>query len=307
MVAYLSKYIFRFHLCSSRQLISAFAHSAGIHANLEFDILGQSSSELQPSVSNSRGKGYTNRHRLEGKRMVTFGYQHTIKNLNKNYSFVSSESTRVTGSRTNKGKNKKLAGSTLDSRGENNLIKNARQHNVGTVCPGYTSNSNFSGKGEDSSSSTITSEGNGKLQPNSFEVSSHVFGHASGFLSSLKISLRKSCVTRQASRLEVTNGQLSEGPKSSSGKSSIGSSSSIGCDEKILTSRNDKDKTPSNTDVRMPMTFHNKVDERKLYNAPGVRPAKPKLRSQSYKSPSINQGNSKLKVSDLVQFMKAEW
>lgn len=298
MVAYLSKYIFRFHQCSSRQLISAFAHSAGIHANLKFDILEQSSPELLTSISKSRGKGYTNRHRLQGKHMVTFGNQHTVKNLNKNSSFVSSEATRVTGSRTNRGKNKKLTGSSLDSIGENNLIENARQHNFGSVSPVDTSNSNFSGKGEKSSSSSITSEGSGQQEPNSFEVSSHVFGHARGFLSALKISLRKSCVTRQASRLEVTNGQVSEGQKSSSGKSSIGSSSSIGCDKKILTSRNDKDKTPSDRDVRMHTAFHNKVEETKLSNVPGVRPAKPKLRRQSYKAPSINQGNPKLKVSD---------
>lgn len=287
-----------FHQCSSRQLISAFAHSAGIHVNIEFDILEQSSPELPPSVSNSRGKRYTSRDGLQGKQMLTFGDQHTVKNLNKNSSFVNSESTRVAGNRTKKGKNNKLAGSILDSRSENNLTENAGQHNIGTVALGDQkfTYSNFSGKGESSSSSTITSEGSGQQQPNSFEISSHVFGHARGFLSALKISLRKSCVTREASRVEVTNGRLSKGQKSSSSKSSMGSSLSIACDEKILTSRNDKDITLSDRDVRMPMTFHNKVDGTKLSNAPSVRPAKLKLSNQSFKAPSINQGNAKVKL-----------
>lgn len=75
-----------------------------------------------------------------------------------------------------------------------------------------------------SNTSTITSDNDQKIQPKNLEVSSQAFGHSKGLLSALRTSLRKSRVTRQASRIDVSNRQNSRDSNTVSGNSSVGSS-----------------------------------------------------------------------------------
>ncbi|XXG41671.1 hypothetical protein AAC387_Pa01g2089 [Persea americana] len=62
------------------------------------------------------------------------------------------------------------------------------------------------------------------------EASCRTFGETNWFLSVVRISLTKSCVTRHASRVEIKVGALLKDRKSSLSKSSIGSSDNPGCD-----------------------------------------------------------------------------
>lgn len=296
-----------FHECSSRQLIAKFGHSAEDHVNLELDIQEKSSPRIPLSVSKSRGKDYR-RNGVQGNQMVMFNDQHPVKTLNQKSSFLSSNSNRMTGSKSSNGRRKEVAGSSSGSRVESNLSEMAGPCDIRKVPPlcdqKFTSNSNVSEKGESSSSSTITSEGNGPQHQNSLEVSSHSFGQTRGFLSALKVSLRKSCVTRQASRVEIANGRLSEGQKSSSGKTSVGSSTNLGDGRRIWAARHSKDMTPPDSkNLGTSVACKQNLHEAKLPKAPDLQPhctiSNPKLRSQSFKSLPINQETSKVKQQKL--------
>ncbi|CAL5335348.1 unnamed protein product [Camellia sinensis] len=102
---------------------------------------------------------------------------------------------------------------------------------------------------ESKSTSMITSESGEQQHQKLLSVSSQTFSRTSGLLSSLKVvTLRKSCVTRQAFRVEIVGGRQLEGHKSSSGKSSVGSSSHPSYDFKNTTLRASLNKvvTPDN-------------------------------------------------------------
>ncbi|CAL5392115.1 unnamed protein product [Camellia sinensis] len=110
----------------------------------------------------------------------------------------------------------------------------------------------------------ITSESGEQQHRKLLNVSSQTFSHTSGLLSSLKVvTLRKSCVTRQALRVEIVGGRQLEGRKSSSGKSSVGSSSHPSYDFKNTTLRASLNKvvTPDNNrnSMRAPQENCDKV------------------------------------------------
>ncbi|XP_028090032.1 uncharacterized protein LOC114290353 [Camellia sinensis] len=114
------------------------------------------------------------------------------------------------------------------------------------------------------SASTVTSESGEQQHQKLLNVSSQTVSRTSGLLSSLKVvTLRKSCVTRQALRVEVVGGRKLEGRKSFSGKSGVGSSSHPGYNVKNTTLRAslNKDVTPDNNQnaMRAPQANCNKV------------------------------------------------
>lgn len=75
-----------------------------------------------------------------------------------------------------------------------------------------------------------------RQQHKPLEVTSQPLGSSSRLLSDMRRSLRKSCVTRQASRLEVINCQRqSSGHNSSSSNSRISASLNPGCSAKSIT------------------------------------------------------------------------
>lgn len=116
-------------------------------------------------------------------------------------------------------------------------------------------------KGE-SNSSTVSAESSLQPRQNILEISSRPIGHTSGLLSAVRISLRKSCVTRQAARVETNNERRqsttginddrrqSTGRKSSFSKSSVGSSTITTFDVKSSNCRIIKEETPDSRNVR---------------------------------------------------------
>ncbi|XP_039030116.1 uncharacterized protein LOC120164479 [Hibiscus syriacus] len=127
--------------------------------------------------------------------------------------------------------------------------------------------------------STFTSESIQPLQQQQFfEVSSRGFGQTSELLTSVRISLRKSCITRPASRVEVNAADRSQriesrDSKSSSGKSSVGSSYS-GYEAKRSTVSwiKRKEQTPdSRNAARMTEASKNKVKPSNMHNKSNLR------------------------------------
>ncbi|XP_057974704.1 uncharacterized protein LOC131162346 isoform X2 [Malania oleifera] len=115
---------------------------------------------------------------------------------------------------------------------------------------------------ESNSASTVTSEHSLQHHQKFLEVSSRSFDHKNGLLSALKISLRKSCVTRQAARVEIEDNRQSKGRKSSSGKSSVGSCSSLGYDVKNMAFKRtlNKERISGNSNaMRISQAAKNKV------------------------------------------------
>lgn len=269
--------VFRIHQCSSRQLISVFPHGEGI-ANVELAMQEPSSPKLPPSVSQSRGKTYRSREWGQINSGVVANKRNPVQNL-------SSKSSRV-----NLG-----SGQTMKTKPSNGPRGNAKTK-PNSVCkssltgmsgPKYpnpssivrdskTSSSSGAIKEEYQSVSTITSENSENKQQKLLEVSSQAVSHTNGLLSALKITLRKSCATRQASRAERDGGRQSEGCKSSSGKSSVGSSSHPGyyVKNKTLPASQNKDITP---------------DSRNVMRAPQATTDKVKMPSMSKDSTAKNQ------------------
>ncbi|KAI3457514.1 hypothetical protein Pfo_014177 [Paulownia fortunei] len=232
-----------FHQSSARrQLISSFYHSVEHRMNSAFDVRGPCSPKLPSSVSKSGGEDYkrsekaTKNNAFDGK-----VYEHL------NYMSDSvDEST--------------LPGTTAQ----------VFPKSVSSFSDKKTSAKSVSfGGGESNSTCTITSEATaGKL----IEASSQPFGSTSGLLSNLRDSLRKSYVTRQASRVEIKGMRQSEGWKSSSSKSSAGSSSHPGCDGMNLMVTENMDKTPDSRNImtvsQLPI---NKVNRANVHKAPAAQ------------------------------------
>uniref|UniRef100_A0A5B6YI99 Uncharacterized protein n=1 Tax=Davidia involucrata TaxID=16924 RepID=A0A5B6YI99_DAVIN len=246
-----------FHQHSPCQPISAFSHSVEGCTKLDFGLEGPSSPKLPPSVSRSRGKHYRSREWGRSNCWLTSNKQHPVKNLSSKSSWVNSGSCQKIKSKLSYGNPKGNAGSKASS-----VCKSSLTETSGSKYSKPISSFGDSNRGESKSTSTITSENIEQQQKKFFEVSSQTFGHTSGLLSTLKITLRKSCVTRQASRAEIIGGRQSGGRKSSSSKSSVGSSSNPGYDVedvKLHTTQN-KDTTPeSRNAVRMSEATKNKV------------------------------------------------
>lgn len=266
-----------FHQCSSRQLKSAFSHYGERITTSDLDLQGSSSPKLPLSVSRSRGKDYTGKKQKEEKYDFTLNKQHPVKVL-------SGKSSRVD---SGSGEKMKPKSSFINSKGasrpksslvcESNLTGNvilSCSKPISTCADPASSSSSTGNKAGDSNTSTITSQSSQQQHRKYMEVSSQPFG-PTGRLSVLRISLSKSCVTRQASRVEINNdGRESRGRKSSSGKSSVGSSSSNPTYEiKISTkSARHKEITPDSRNVaRMTYAAKNKIKHSSVSKASSTK------------------------------------
>lgn len=245
-----------FHQFSSHQLKSAFSGSSEGSENLDFDLHGPSSPKLPSSVSRSRGKHYRSRNWGKENGGFSLNKQHPVKSLSGKTSWVDSGSSQEIKPKPSCGNLKGTCSSKTSLGCDSSSTR--------TSIPNYTipissfgdskgrlSSVAIKASESNSTTSTITFEGTHQQPQKSLEVSSGPFGHTSGLLSVMRITLRKSCATRQASRVEINKCQQSEGCKSSAGKSSVGSSSNPGYDvkDRTATEIRNRDRTPDSRNV----------------------------------------------------------
>ncbi|KAG8637106.1 uncharacterized protein LOC110601226 isoform X2 [Manihot esculenta] len=213
----------RFHQCSSQQLKALFTHSGEGSMSSDIDLKGPSSPKLPSSVSRSRGKHYASNKCGGNGRNLSLNKQHPVKVLNGNSSRVNSGSGKeikpkisfINSKRISRSKRSFVLEKDLTQNVKENDLKGAANHGTSECSP----NSVVDKAGE-STSSTITSESGLKPQQRNLEVSSQAFGYSSGLLSAIRISLRKSCVTRQASRGDFNNNNGRQSRGHSTGSSS---------------------------------------------------------------------------------------
>nr|GMD53239.1 Hyphal wall protein [Ipomoea batatas] len=254
-----------FHQSSSKELKAAFSRIGEICAEMDFGGHEQSSPKLPPSVGRSRGKDYRSREWGKGNRKISLGKKHPVKDLNSKSSQVNSGFTKAVKDRTSHVNVKHRGASKSISVGPSSLSLNSKppcsqpipsrgsvaaergESSLSTVTSEVSDQRPQKSSVTSNSSSTVTYEDVEQQHKNSLEmrnstctvtsrltelqprkctdINSQVFGRTSDFLSTLRVSVRKSCVTRQALRLVVNSPRQSEGRKSaSSSKSSIESS-----------------------------------------------------------------------------------
>ncbi|KAK6131576.1 hypothetical protein DH2020_034687 [Rehmannia glutinosa] len=123
--------------------------------------------------------------------------------------------------------------------------------------------SNFSSKNSFAKSVVIGGDSNS---------TSRSFGYSSGLLSNLRDSIRKSYVTRQASRVEIKGSRQSGRRISSSSKSSVGSSLHPGCGGMSSMVTENMDKTPDSRSIlTMCQLPTDQVNRANLRKAPAAR------------------------------------
>ena len=223
---------------------------------MDFDLHGPSSPKLPSSVSRSRGKHYRSRNWGKENGGLSLNKQHPVKSLSGKTSWVDSGSSQEIKPKPSCGNLKGTCSSKTSLGCDSSSTR--------TSIPNYTipissfgdskgrlSSVAIKASESNSTTSTITFEGTHQQPQKSLEVSSGPFGHTSGLLSVMRITLRKSCATRQASRVEINKCQQSEGCKSSAGKSSVGSSSNPGYDvkDRTATAIQNRDRTPDSRNV----------------------------------------------------------
>lgn len=236
----------QFHQCSSRQLKSAFTS--------DFDLQGSTSPKLSSSVSRSRGNHYRSKKWEAENHELLLKKQHPVKVLSGKSSWVASGSGEEIKPKSG------VINSKGNSRSKSSLVSESSL--TGNAILSCSKPVFACGNPSSNTTSTITSQSSQQQEQKCMEVSTQPFSQ-SGFLSEMRISLRKSCVTRQASRVEMNNDKrLSRGRKSSSGKSSVGSSSNPCYEVKssTFTTRCHKEITPDSRNVaRMTTAAKNKV------------------------------------------------
>ncbi|KAL0399342.1 UNVERIFIED_CONTAM: hypothetical protein Sradi_2277500 [Sesamum radiatum] len=271
--------IFRFHQCSAKQLISKLSNSVECGMNLGFDVLGSSSPKLPPSVSKSRGKNYKSGKHEPVVCSFTLNKQNVSKSMSSRSLSIDAGSGKAITKNEFDGKVKDHPKYKPDSVGEHTLPEtttDAFTKSVSTCTEEKTSVKSVAFGGGSNSSSTITSDTAGW---NLIEASSQTFGVTSRSLLNLRDSLRKSYVTRQASRVVIKGVNQSEGQNSSSSKSSVRSSLQPGCDGMNKVGVN-TDKTPdSRNSTTMFQLPTNKVDRANAHKAPAAE-----ARNLSYES-----------------------
>ncbi|KAB1995545.1 hypothetical protein ES319_D13G168600v1 [Gossypium barbadense] len=249
-----------FHQCSSSQLKSAFLCSGEEGVTLELDLVGAYSPTLPQSVSRSRGKDFRSKKWKGNCCDVSLNKIESMKVL-KGKSLVYGEGIKPELSFIN---------SKGTSRSKTNMVseitENAKGKNVKPVSnrggPERSLSPVVDKSGETNGRSTVTSESiqqqrqqQQQRRQKFFEVSSRGFGQTSELLTSVRSSLRKSCITRPASRVEInadrSHRMESRDSRSSSGKSSVGSSSYSGYEAKRSTVSwiKRKEKTPDSRNV----------------------------------------------------------
>lgn len=200
-------HVYRFHQCSSSQLVAAI-----ICPTNSITIQEPSSPKLPSSVSKSRGKNYKIKQWEQRKCRVMPNKQHLVKTLAKSSSMSSGSNDKMkTVSRTGKaiengvevcssvGSNKSDAANNTRSKSSlPSIAKTEQEH-------------------ENSSTSTITSDDIKHQKNKCSDVSYQTSSETSKLLSSLRVNLRRSCATRPAARAVITNGgRCSEGSSSNS-------------------------------------------------------------------------------------------
>ncbi|PON96529.1 hypothetical protein TorRG33x02_078020 [Trema orientale] len=258
----------QFHQCSSRHLKSVlFSHAEDESTGLDFELSGPSSPNLPPSVSKSRGKQYRSKKWKGENKDFSFNKSHPVKVLSGNSSCVKPEhgdkirhkSSFILRKETSTSKSVVACESSSCGKAMSKCSKPL------PTCgdPGSGLSSETYKVGESNPSSTVTSESGQQQQLKVMDVSSQAFGHTSDLLSVMKISLRKSRVMRQATRVEINNdGKQSKGCNSTSSKSSVGSSSNPRYDVRTSTSTSAraKEATPDSRNVgRMTYVVKSKV------------------------------------------------
>lgn len=302
--------ISRFHQCSSRQLKAAFSCSGEGSCESNFELLGPSSPKLPSSVSRSRGKDYDSKkwqgengdvslnkkHLVEVLRDKSRADVGTVKKIKSNAGFVKPKSTSAD-SKSREEIKPKL--SFINSKGtfssknssvsEGSSTQNGKGNSLKPIFSSRglesSSSSAVDKENESNALSTVTSESSLRGWQNTIEVSSRAFGQSRMLLSAVRITLRKSCVTRQASRVETNNDtnqsmvginidrresrmdinvdrRESRDRKSSSSKSSVGSSSvPSDVNRSAFISTRKKEKTPDSRNVaRMTVAPSNQVN-----------------------------------------------
>ncbi|GAB4849556.1 hypothetical protein Ancab_004350 [Ancistrocladus abbreviatus] len=217
-----------FHQCSATQLRSAFAHSVEGSDVVNVNLPGISSPMLPSSVSKSRGKDY---------RLSNWG-----KDVNHPVKDFGSKSLRWDAGSIQEYQHKesctKTSGATSSKSSlicDSSLTGIASASSKVTASPGYRKGGlSFMSMtaSEGNITSIVTTESDQQQHPCILETSKQAFGQASGLLSALRISLRKSCAIRPALRVEINDDGETKGLKSSSGKSSMGDSSNNGNESK---------------------------------------------------------------------------
>lgn len=243
-----------FHQCSSQQLISMLSRSS--EGKITSPNLQCLSPKLPDSVSKSRGKHYNCKKWEEGEDAIAKNNQHSIRNQGGKKSWLVSESDAPCGYSTTStitsNSHVKFATSSGNQTGSLDSMASCTTESNSSAMVTCSSSSirpmgNFNDSKITSKSKVSIVAQNNQHQIMS-EASRHTFGQTNEFLSAVRISLTKSCVTRHASRVEVKDGGLVKHRKSSLSKSSVGSSYNPRCSvdntdlnvNEILKSRKDK-------------------------------------------------------------------
>ncbi|XP_059444611.1 uncharacterized protein LOC132176428 [Corylus avellana] len=259
-----------FHQCSSHQLKSAFSHSGeGITSS---DLQGSTSPKIPSSVSRSRGKEYRSKKWKAENHDFASSMKHPIKVLSgKSYLVDPQCGEKIkpkSGFINLKGTSMSKSRSVCESSLTGNSIPSCSKP-VSTCGDPASRLSSMGNKTCESNTSTITSQSSQQQEQSYTEVSTIPL------LSDMRISLRKSCSTRQAPRVEMNNDKrLSRGRKSSSGISSVGSSSNPCYDARSSTSTSLSQRgiTPDSRNVmRMTYAAKNKVKNLSVYRASTIK------------------------------------
>ncbi|XP_030445992.1 uncharacterized protein LOC115668722 [Syzygium oleosum] len=210
-----------FHQYSSRQLKSTFSHISEENGSSDFYLHGPFSPKLPSSVSKSRGKDYRGKKWEQHKSDPSVHQSHPVKvpsatsSCSKQCSHLQSKpNLRLVNLRGPSGLKK-------NSITEMNSARNGSRLSSKPTLLGSTSNSTSQTKQK----SGISFESLQQQEKKVLHVSGQAFGNSNGLSSIIRMGLRKSCVTRQASRVEINGDTVHRSGHKSSGKSSVGSSS----------------------------------------------------------------------------------
>ncbi|TXG67152.1 hypothetical protein EZV62_008427 [Acer yangbiense] len=279
-----------FHQWSSKQLKAAFSCSWDENIDSNLDSLGQSSPKLPTSVSRSRGKDYKSKNwrggncngSLNKPQPVKVGSGEKIKP--RTTSMKPKSSWGDSGSHEEIKPELSLISRKGTSSSKSTLVtersSSTKGNSMKTVSTFGSKNSSSSMVVKASESSTIS-----QPQQKFLATSIRTLDDTSGLLSAVRITLRRSCVTRQASRVEINSNRRqstmetcndrsqsimvinnndrreSRDRKSSSSKSSVGSSSLPGSSINSLAfvSTRKKIQTPDSRNVSRMSKVTNRV------------------------------------------------
>ncbi|KAJ8629088.1 hypothetical protein MRB53_022411 [Persea americana] len=234
-----------FHQSSSHELISMFSLSS--EGKMKSPDFHCPYPKLPSSVLRSRGKHYRSRKWKRGDHeVISLDKQHPIRILGGKKSPVSGSDAPHGNSTTSTLTSKSSTKVTTNS-GDQTSSMDSKERRTAECHSGSTITSKSSIRPKTSSRDPKTTSNynvdmadESDWHPTIPETSRRTFGEINLFLSVMRISLTKSCVTRHASRVEVKDGALLTDRKSSLSKSSIGSSDSPGCDPENTNLRGNK-------------------------------------------------------------------